>query len=178
MSKKAAIIIVAILLLTSGFQQAKPKSTHSDWIVFSPKDGGFSIMLPAEPEQRALPHETKEGRTLSPMYELTQGGFKYVVSYMNHPASVEGDERDKLLSMAAEAVITSAGGSVVSNTSLSLDGSPGREVVGEVKGFSYRSRVYLVGHRVYLLIVWLPPNKADSENAAKFFNSFKIVPRQ
>jgi hypothetical protein len=178
MSKKAAVILVAILLLTIGSRQAKPMSAQSDWIVFSPKGGGFSIMLPGEPKRREFPHGTSKGQTLSPLYELTHEDFKYVVSYMNYPISVEGAERDKLLSMGAEAGITSAGGEVVSNTPISLDGYPGREVKGEMKGFSYRSRVYLVGQRLYLLIVWLPSNKTDSENAAKFFNSFKLVAQQ
>lgn len=171
------LLIAAILLLIGGCQQARPKSAQSDWIIFSPKDGGYSIKLPGKPTERALPHDTKEEQNVSTLYELTRENFTYVVGYMNHPLSVEAANRDKFLSKAAESGITSAGGTVIGNTAISSDGYLGREVTGEVKGFSYRSRVYLVGERLYLLIVWLPPNKTDSENAAKFFGSFKIIAR-
>jgi hypothetical protein len=177
MTTNVTLLIAAILLVTGCSQQAKPKSAQPDWTVFSPKDGGYSVMLPGEPTERSLPHDTEEGRTVSTLYELTREDFKYVVGYMNYPISVEAANRDKFLSMVAESGITSAGGTVIGNTAISLDGSPGREVTGEIKGFSYRSRVYLVGKRVYLLIVWLPPNSTDSENAAKFFKSFKIIAR-
>lgn len=58
MSKKAAVLAAAILLLTSGVQQAKQKSTQSDWVVFSPKDSGFSVTLPGKPTERPFPQST------------------------------------------------------------------------------------------------------------------------
>jgi hypothetical protein len=177
MTTNLTLLIAAILLLTGGFQQAKPKSAQSDWIVFAPKDGGYSVKLPDKPIEVPLLHGTEEGQTVSTLYELTREDVKYLVGYMNQPVSVEAADRDRFLSMAAESGITSAGGTVIGNTAISLDGSPGREVTGKLKGFSYRSRVYLVGKRIYLSIVWLPSNDIDSQNAAKFFESFKIISR-
>jgi hypothetical protein len=177
MSKKAAVLTAAILLLTSGFQQAKHKSAQSDWVVFSPKGSGFSVRLPSKPTERPLPQGAEAGRAFSPLYELTSGDFKYVITYKDFPFSVEGAQRDKLLDMGAEAGITSAGGKVVSNKPISLADHPGREVRGEMKGFLYQSRVYLVEQRLYLLIVWLPAAKTGSENVANFFESFELVAR-
>jgi hypothetical protein len=177
MTTKATALIAAILLLTCGSQQARHKSAQSDWVVFSPKDGGFSVKLPSKPTEQSLPQSTEAGRTPPPLYELTSGGLKYVITYKDHPFSVEGAQRDKLLDMGAEAGITGAGGKVVSNKPISLDDYPGREVKGEMGGFLNQSRVYLVKQRLYLLIVWLPADKAGSENAAKFLESFKIVAR-
>ena len=177
MTTKVAVLIAAILLLTCGSQQAKLKCDQSDWIVLSPKDGGFSVKLPSKPTERSLPQGTETGQTPSPVYELTSGSLKYVITYKDHPFDVEGAQRDKLLEMGAEAGIIRAGGKVVSNKPISLDEYPGREVKGEMGGFLNQSRVYLVKQRLYLLIVWLPADKAGSENAAKFFESFKIVAR-
>ena len=174
MTTKTTLLIAVTLLLTGGSQQAKLKNAQSDWIVFAPKDGGYSVKLPWKPTALSLPHDTAEGRIL---YELIHEDLKYVVGYMNQPISVETADRDKFLSTAAESGITSSGGKVLRNTSISLNGFPGREVTGEMEGFSYRSRVYLVRQRLYLLIVWQLPNKTDSENAAKFFDSFQIVAR-
>jgi len=177
MTTKATLLIAAILLLACGSHQAELKSAHADWVVFSPKDGGFSVKLPSNPTERPLPQGVEAGRTPSPVYELTSGGLKYVITYKDHPFSVEGAQRDKLLEMGAEAGITGAGGKVVSNKPISLDDYPGREAKGEMGGSLYQSRVYLVKQRLYLLIVWLPADKAGSESAARFFESFKIVAR-
>jgi hypothetical protein len=76
--------------------------------------------------------------------------------------------------MGAESGITNVGGKVVSNRPINLDIYPGREVEGEMHGIIYQSRVYLVGQRLYLLIVWIPSNKTGIENAMKFLESFKI----
>lgn len=177
MGMRLRVIFAAALILTTGFQQAKRKNDQPDWIEFSPQDGGFSITMPDKPSQQTLPHKTENGQTSSPLYELTKGAFKYVITYMDYPFSVEGNERDKLLDMGAEAGITNVGGKVVSNTPISLGSYPGREVKGEMQGVLYRSRVYLVGQRLYLLIVWMPSNKTNPENAAKFLESFKLVAR-
>jgi hypothetical protein len=177
MLNKSAVLTAAILLLTIGFQQTKDENTQSGWTVFSPEDGGFSVMLPGKPTQRPLRHNEEAGLKPAPLYEITSGDFKYVVSYMDYPFSAEGAQRDKLLDMGAEAGIAGAGGKVVSNKPISLGEYPGRDVKGEMKGFVYRARVYLVKQRLHLLIVWQPSERADSENAAKFFDSFKIVAR-
>jgi hypothetical protein len=176
MATKTTVLIAAILLLTCDSQQATG-STQSDWSVFSPEGGGFSVNLPGKPTERSLPQSTETERTPSPVYELTSGGLKYVILYKDGLVSAEVTQRDKFLEMAAEAGIISAGGKVVSNKPVSLGDYPGRELKGEVAGFLYQSRVYLVNQRLYVLIVWLPAGKAGSENAAKFFQSFKIVAR-
>ena len=60
MTTNLTLLIAAILLLTGGFQQAKPKSAQSDWIVFAPKDGGYSVKLPDKPIE--LPFTARYGR--------------------------------------------------------------------------------------------------------------------
>ena len=177
MSNNAAVLTAALLLLTTGFLQIKDGRAQPGWIVFSPEGGGFSVALPGQPTRRPLPHNTKAEPSPAPLYELTSGDFAYVVSYIDYPFSAEGAERDELLDKGAEAGITGAGGKVVSSKPISLGGHPGREVEGEVKGVAYRSRVYLVDRRLYLLIVWQRPGSAGSENAAKFFESFKLAAR-
>jgi len=177
MSRKNVCLIAATMILTTGFQQGGHKNDQTSLIEFSPKDGGFSIMMPDKPSQRDLSHNTDNGKASSPLYELTKDAFKYVITYLDYPFSAEGKERDKLLDTGAEAGITNVGGKVVSNTPISIDSYPGREVKGEMQGILYRSRVYLVRQRLYLLIVWMPTTKASSENATKFLESFKLVAR-
>ena len=174
MGKRISILIAVTMLLTTGFQQAKRKNDRTSWIEFSQERGAFSLMFPDKPTERFFPHNTEKGPTRSPLYEVTKDDIKYSFTYMDYPFSVEEKERDKLLDMGAEAGITQVGGKVVSNAAISLNGYPGREVKGEMQGIVYRSRVYLVGQRIYFMIVWLPSSQPMSENATKFLESFKL----
>ena len=177
MDKAISVIVAVAALLTTGFQQAKDEHIQPSWVEFSPKNGGFSIMMPDKPPEWTLLHETAKGQASSPLYQIVKGDFKYLVSYMDYPFSVEEHKRDKLLELGAEAGIAKLGVKVVSNTPISLESYPGREVKGELGGILYRSRVYLVRQRLYLLIIWMPPTETGSENAAKFLESFKLVAR-
>ena len=174
MAKTLNLILAAATLLTTGFQ-SKRATEPLRWIEFSPKDSGFSIMVPAQPTQRMFAHSTADEKATSPLYEVKQGDVKYVISYMTHHFSEAVNDRNHFLDMAAEAGITQAGGTLTSSRSIVLGGYPGREVEGRIQENIYRSRVYLVDQRVYLLIVLMPATATSSEAAAKFFKSFKIV---
>ena len=166
--------LCGILIAASGFQHAKRKSVQSDWIVFSPKNGGFSVKLPSKPTERSLSQNTEPGQTSSPpLYQLASEGLTYVITYRDDPFYKDA-QTSEFLETVAEAGITRAGGKVTSNEPISLDGYPGREVKGEMAGFFYQSRVYLIKQRLYVLIVWLPAAQTGSENAAKFFKSFQV----
>jgi len=174
MNKRITVFIATLLLLTTGFHHSRLQTDQSKWIEFSPKDGAFSIMIPDQPAQRSLSHNTDKGHGDAPLFELTKDDIKYVITYLDYPFSVEAGERDKLLTMGAEAGITNVGGKVVSNKAITLDIYPGREVEGEMQGIVYQSRVFLVKQRLYLLIVWTPSKKTGTENAMKFLESFKL----
>src|SRR5262249_17212728 len=159
----------------SSSSKAPLKGSSLNWIEFSPQEGGFSIMLPGEPSQRTLSTQTENGQVTSPLFELTKDAFKYCVTYMDYPFSVGENDSDKLLSMGAEMGITRVGGMVTSNAPISINRYFGREVKGEMQGYLYQCRVYLVGQRLFMLTVWVSSTETNSENATNFLDSFKLA---
>jgi len=194
MGKKAVLLIAAVLLLTTGFQQPKGKraqpertgsaavarvaaSQSSGWIAFAPKDGGFSVMLPGKPIEKSLQAATAAGPITVPAYQLASGEFGYMITYRDYPNTPEEVQaRDKLLQMAAEKAVTVAGGKVFSSEAISLGDYPGREVKAEIPGSILQTRSYFVKPRLYILMIFMPPDKTASENVSKFFDSFKVLP--
>lgn len=55
---------------------------------------------------------------------------------------------------------------------ISLDTYTGREFEYQVQGINAVSRIFLVGQRLYILIVINP----ETESYENFFNSFKLMP--
>lgn len=194
MSKRAVLLIAATLFLTAGCQRLSgpraPESTGSPqavragdsrykgWSLFTAKYGGFSVMLPGKPTATSLESGEAQGTGLT--LELQTGEFKYLIVYRDYPASVieSSPAKDQHLQMTAEKAIALTGGKLLSSKPVSLGEYPGREVKSELNnGFTY-SRRYLVKQRLYLLMLSAPDDKAGSENAAKFFDSFKLVPAE
>lgn len=195
MSKRAVLLVAAILLLTTGFQQSKDKPTQPEkpipkeagggveespgWSVFSPKSGRFSVMLPGTPTEMSLRIDEPGGPVTSPLYQLGSGEFRYLISHIDYAYPVKDPkEKDDIVKSAAEKAIIEAGGTVVSNKPISLGEYPGREVNGKVPGFLYQSHVYIVKERVYGLFLLMPADGSGAEKAAKFFDSFKVLPAE
>ena len=194
MGNNAVFLLAAVLLLSSGFQQPKRKRAQSErtgsagtarvaasqssgWIAFSPKDGGFSVMLPGKPIEKSLQADTAAGPITVPAYQLASGEFGYMITYRDYPNTPEEVQaRDKLLQMAAENAVTIAGGKLVSSKPISLGEYPGIEVKAEIPGSILQTRSYFAKPRLYILMVFMPPYKTGSVNVTKFFDSFEVLP--
>jgi hypothetical protein len=196
---KAVLFIAAILFLTTGFQEPKDKPAQptkptpmrvgrgggvgpgedsSGWSVFSPKSSGCSVMLPGKPKQEPS-GDTEYGRVPSTRYSLTSGKFLYALTYMDYPHSQESLEaRVKYLEMVSETGITKFGGKLVSSKAVSLGEYPGREVTATVEGHFYTGRTYIANQKLYTLQVFVIGGERGSANAAKFFDSFKMLPAE
>jgi hypothetical protein len=152
-------------------------SQSSGWIAFSPKDGRFSVMLPGKPVEKSLPVDTAAGPITVPMYRLASGEFGYMITYRDYPNTPEEVQaRDKLLQIAAEKAVTVAGGKIFSSKAISLGDYPGREVKANIPGSILQTMSYFAKPRLYILMVFMPPDKTGSEKVTKFFQSFEVLP--
>lgn len=191
MSKKALLLIAALVLLTTGFQQRKsnplPPIRHnvrtvigSEWSLFSPKGGGFSVMLPGTPTEETIQVDSAAGPFTRPTYKLASGEFGYMIThsdYTNVPEETQA--RDDFIQMAAEKALTMGGGKLISSKPISLGDIPGREVKAEIRGPSIlQANTYFARPRLYLVMVFMPLDKTDSEYVTKYFASFKVLPAE
>jgi hypothetical protein len=124
---------------------------------FKSEAGGFSVMVPVvlteaisqvEDEQKVDMHQLRGQR----------GKTTYYVTYADHPEILRSESKGMLDYFCNGTVAAMKGGRLVMQTSISLDGNPGRELVIEVKGpdgqdATIKARIFKVKTRLYTAMV-------------------------
>lgn len=164
------LVLVAFLLGES--QQETLKE-------FSSTEGGFVVLMPGTPLEERETLDTEAGPIDLQKFilELKKESIIYMVYYWDYSEVViQRAGPDRLLDSMLDWIVSNIGGKLLSEQIISLDSYPGREIEVEApEGFIIRSRLYLVKQRMYQLIVATSKEEAFSENAEKFFKSFKLL---
>ena len=112
-------------------------------------------------------------------YRLDRGDGTYSVSYTDVPEATARADPGTLLDAAAEAALAGIRGARAQRKQVAVEGSPGREIrcelPGDRGGGLYRSRLYLVGRRLFTLAVSGPGDVVDSPDTETFLNSFRPI---
>ena len=170
----AAILLICFSpVLTAGVQ-------HSDvWFKYDSKEGRYSVLLPKEPTLSTETTTASTGEKLPQYIALsTEGSSVFYVSYSDLLADMTFS-----FDNAREGMLAAGKGTLISESSISLGGAPGRELRVLMKGpndtdYFDRVRFYQIGMRIYLLQYFFPKSQDGSAlvtaNAEKFFDSFKV----
>jgi len=167
------------LLLAFSVVSASAQKT-AKWVKYTSVEGRYSVSMPEVPKLSQQESATAEGVKF-PQYMATAGlgNGVFMVGYFDNLP----DTRyvlDEAVSKMAEGL----NAKVISQSSISLTGSPGRAAKLSMESdgilFINRARLYSVGTRNYFLQYIVP--KADDgarveTMAAKFFNSFAVKDR-
>jgi hypothetical protein len=98
-----------------------------------------------------------------------------MVGYNQRTESLESTGQ-KLLDRLRDSVLAGGKAKLLSETQISLEGHPGRELKVEFPDGIAIARLYVVGNRIYQVIASLETNKKDQEpNAIKILDSFKLL---
>ncbi|HEY9074301.1 MAG TPA: hypothetical protein VIN67_09240 [Desulfobaccales bacterium] len=173
--KKAVLLSIALLLaLCLAGCSSKPQE-------FKSEAGRFSIMTPVALQEETQPLETEAGKISLHLFAAQEGFTGYFVSYCDYPPEfVKKKEPEQMLDGARDGATKSAKGKLVSDTKISLAGHPGLEVVidarepqgpnGLIKG-----RLFMVGNRLYQVMVVAPKSRTDDQATDSFLQSFKLL---
>jgi hypothetical protein len=146
---------------------------------FTSKEGSFTVLMPGEPELRKVEQTASNGmKFLSQRYRGRYQGGNFGAAYMDVPGAVKmsEEERSKLLEGDAPRIAAALKAEVRSEKKLTLGKYPGRQIEIESKGgMVMRLRSYLVGERVYSLIVTGKKEIADSKEADAFLDSLELT---
>jgi len=153
---------------------ALPTARGVVWSEFSSPQGRFSILMPGTPHKERQKAETPLGPIEVEIFLVPFFNDSYGVSYNDYPDAITRKEfADQVLDGARNGTAKSMKGHVVSETKITLDGHPGRDYLLGTPTGGYRSRIYLIGQRLYQLAVRGP--STSSADAHKFFESFRIT---
>ena len=147
------------------------------WTEFRSEEGQFSVLMPQKPVAQTATVETAQGRFEQHAFIAAHNPLMCMVAYSDLPnQSLVGDNVDAFFDGVGSEFVKHGGGKLVSQTSMTLDGHPGREMKVQMFRGELRIRMFLVGARLYLLSLTKYDKSLDSEAETlnKFFGSFKL----
>jgi hypothetical protein len=156
-----------------------PSSTpsSSSWETIS--DTGFSLSMPGTPSKNDDTIPSAAGPLPLRMYTLSKGFEGYITGYTEYPDIVfTASEPEELLNNAQQGAISNVKGEVTSQRSITLNGHPGREIVGTSpsQNIGFTARVFLAQPRMYMLVyTQYDKDKPISADGKRFLDSFQIT---
>lgn len=187
MITRTVSVIVTVLTFVGGNYAAHAMPAHSPvvvaqsvWRRFQDPNGKFTVLMPGDPKQQRQQQQTRLGNLDIYTFAVEQPGLSaHLVTYTDFPAEfIQTVDPNKLLDSGRDEVLRRVQGSLLSETRISLDGAPGRELMIKAPGeLIIHSRIYLVNQRLYQLIVVAPASKATnlSGSIRGFFQSFRLL---
>ena len=169
-SSRGPCLGLAFLGLTLLFTTALEAST---WKVFTSAEGGFSILMPGNPELHENIHKSFVGAIRENTYSATTKDGGYSVEYSDLPGlAVDLAGSGTILDKAKAGVLKDNGGAETSFNSISLRKHPGKELSFQIPGKdSGKARFFLVEKRLYVLVA----TSSNLVHVETFLNSFKLL---
>lgn len=167
----ALIFVVAASVPSFAFQNAA-----GDWIKFTSGAGRFSVLMPGPGEPQDKPEirtDPKAGpATIHKFLQKTDKGM-FWVGWCDYAPEMRLDAQG-VLSANRDGLIKSLNARMTSEHPITLGDSPGIEFVAESEQAIYKSRVYVVGQRPYMIIAATLKGLEDSANVERFLASFQV----
>ncbi|MDD5291787.1 MAG: hypothetical protein PHY46_01200 [Candidatus Omnitrophica bacterium] len=168
-----SLVLWAVVILISG-------CNIMGWKQYASVEGGFSVQLPGEPEGQKIILDTQVGRTYLNMYTLNRkdDNFIYAVGYVDYPDELFNLKSvDQILNDGRDGAARNVQGVLTKESNISIEGYPGREFTIEVGNGEavVKGKLFLVGQRVYQLMVTTDKKWSDSYNIKRFLDSFQLI---
>ena len=145
---------------------------------FTSPEYKFKASFPGAPKQQEKTQVGLKFKVYST--EARDGAYMIMVSDMPIPPNEPDEELQARLDSAQDGAVQGAGGTLKTSTKITLDGKyPGREFSARITqpaDGQVRVRIYIVGTRVYQVMVIGTDSYATAAEADAFLNSFKLVP--
>jgi hypothetical protein len=184
MTKKITHSVFFALFLLGAL--AFTKSDDTKWYAFESKPFGFKVEFPDKPTEKVKVVNTAEGDVNLNMYEYvgakdnTETNFVFLASYVEYPASIDSDNKEKLKEIyrkVVDGMATKVNGKILKETTIKLEGFEGVETKVDIKeGAEFlKARIYLIHNKMYMLeSVTVSKNEAHN-SIAKFMDSFRLI---
>jgi hypothetical protein len=157
--------------------KADPKEEPKP-VPFTSKEGKFTVTLPGQPASKTSKVVTSAGEVEAYLFLVDRKTHAYLVSYNDYKAGTVDPDPEKVLSQVVEATAKNLKGQVNRDEKITLGAKkyPGRDVLIALPGKKglYRGRVYLVGNRLYQVVVIGPEELVKNSAVDAYFGSFKL----
>jgi hypothetical protein len=175
--KTKTVLLVLLAALLAACSSSSPVESSST-------EGRFSVIAPAALKEQPQTIDTSSGKTGSHTFLVEKNNITYVVAYTDFLAEIvtSGDPQ-YMLSNARDTMVSSIQGTLTTETNITLNKFPGRDmtvaiIMPDGLGGIMRAHIYLVGNRLYQVMVWTHKADAKDPSVARFLDSFKLISSQ
>lgn len=167
--EKAAVIIAFILVGTAALRL----SSEPRWEKFTAQDGSFSVFMPTKPKaenQSVMVNGVKmDSHSFS---AWSRSGAEFTLSYADAPMPLNAAAGEKMLDTQLQHLSEGDKRQTIAAEKLNVNGYSARKYKGITEdGFAIDEKLFLVGRRIYILLVVDAKGKSSSD-VTKFFDSF------
>ena len=146
------------------------------WSEVRPEGGRYRVLMPGTPEISKEPIALPDGRTVQ-MFQaaIETPNAAYLGTHVDYPADlVRRAPPDTLLDNVRNG--SAKGHTLRSEQRLTISGNPGREyVIARANGVILVTRSFLVGNRLYQIIVAGRPGVEQQMETRRFLESFTLT---
>jgi len=128
--------------------------------------------MPVEPRNQTEKKETDSGTIVSNIWIAKPEFGIYLLGITDYPIDIETKRE---LELDRDNFLKAVNAKLIDDSDISLNCSPGKEFTGASDTYTFRSRVYVVGRRVYQIVAGEPTSTIDSARVKKFLESFEFV---
>ena len=163
---KAAGLLV---LLLSTVAVAQDEQLPAPWAKFEHEAGGFSVLMPGKPVETI----TQRPKYTLHSFTVTLGRSVFSVSYSDYVPEVKLD--DSSVTSNIEKFNKNLGATLLTTREIKIDGHTGVEFTAETPALNVKSRVFVIGKRMYQTAALVFKDVDDTISVNRFFDSFKLT---
>jgi len=184
--------LILSLILLSAFSAAaygqehstkppQPQSTpvpnlnqnNDGWVTFRSTDGKFNVLLPETPQEKTETTQSEHGPYTTHLFVVRSDPNVFLIGWVDYDPAFRFDPTLEL-EANRDNFVKGINGTLINNQNLRYDGYQTLEFTAETTERTFRSRVYMVGRRPYLLVSGTPKGVDDQFNVNRFFSSLKF----
>jgi hypothetical protein len=149
--------------------------SRAEWTTLRSPEGGFEVEMPAVPELARHTVETVLGPLEFTVHSARLGSASYQIIWVEYPEGAIEDQ-EAVLDAARDGAVARSGSRLVREESIEVEGHPGREIELDVQGrIVGLDRLFLVGNRLYQILLAGDPGSLHSAEALRFLASFRLI---
>ena len=165
MLKRSLFSLVAVVLVAVSLN-----AYQSDWVTLAPEGAGFSVMLPGKPDEQT----NRSDNFTQHLFTLKTAKTIFLATYGDYSPNIKLNPEAELIANR-DNFLKSLGATLLDSNKISLDGRAGLEFTGVNSQARFKSRVYLSGNRVHMIVVAVFTGQDDPDNVNRFFASFSFL---
>jgi hypothetical protein len=147
-----------------------PEADGRAWRVYSSVAGRFGVLAPGRPKESKEILRTAAGVPVETSTILWEGDSRsFMIQYVDYPT-----EASLNLDSARDGAVQAIKGRLAREEIISLAGFPGRDLTIESPASVFRTRLYLVGRRLYTVVAADAREAGRTAELERFVGSFQL----